>query len=549
MKKNDLVEIKITSLTSDGSGIGRFNSMVIFIPNVAVGDVVIARILKVKKNYAYGKLEKILCESESRIENDCKTYLRCGGCCFRHISYEAESELKRQTVYDCLQRIAKFDESFLDEIMLPIVKAEKINNYRNKAQLPVRLAKDSEVLCGFFSLHSHRVVPLDECKLQPEIFDDIISVIKEWIKENKITVYDEVKKAGYIKHIYLRIGKVTNEIMVCIVVNSNKDKHSEELIKKLVSQFKDIKSIVYNFNSKDTNVILGEKCKTVFGKDYITDELCGLKFNISAHSFYQVNHDQTEKLYNIVKELVCTSGKERILDLFCGIGTIGLSLAKSCKEVLGIEIIKSAVDNAKENAKINKIDNARFVCSDANDIVSVLKKERFKPNVVIVDPPRKGCSADLIEDIVKINPDKIVYVSCNPSTLARDLKLFTEKDYVSKKVVPLDMFPRTVHVETVALLSRQKVQEHIYFDVNVQDIPKTARTTATYPEIKAYVKDKYGLNVTYLNIAQVKEKHGFEKRENYNKGKDGHKVPNCPQKKRKQSKMLLSTLECSKLVL
>jgi len=410
------------------------------------------------------------------------------------------------------------------------LKAEKIDCYRNKAQLPFDLSGKA----GFFAFHSHRVVPCNNCKLQPKVFSDIIKAVEEYIKQNKITIYNEETNEGLLRHIYLRQAEKTGQIMLTLVINGDSLPKEESFVAYITEKFDyQICSIQLNINKSKTNVILGDKCVLLYGEEYIKDILCEVTVRLSPLSFYQVNRDMAEKLYKKVKVYANPENKN-ILDLYCGAGTIGLSMAKSANSLIGVEIIPKAIEDAKQNAKENGITNSRFICADAAKAAQMLLEEKLQPDVCIVDPPRKGCDSRLISIIANdFKPERVVYVSCDPATLARDLKLFDELGYKLKCYTPVDLFPRTAHVETVALLSRQKVDEHIYLDVNVQDLPKTTRTTATYPEIKAYIKDKYGLNVTSLNIAQIKEKHGFEKRENYNKGKEGHRVPNCPPEKEK----------------
>lgn len=551
MNKNDLIDIEITGITSDGSGIGRFNSMVVFVPNTAIGDNVRVRVLKVKKNYAYGKLEEVLFLSESRAEVDCQTYFQCGGCCFRHISYESELKVKEKIVYDCIQKISKIDENNLKKIFSPIIKSNNIYNYRNKTQVPVCTSRNNNIISGFFSLHSHRIVSSKQCKLQPSVFDEIISEIKLWASDYNICAYDEKTNSGYLRHIYLRIGEVTNEIMVCLVVNSSKTKESDSLIKKLTSKFPSIRSIIFNFNQERTNVILGSKYETVWGRDHIVDILCGLKFKISPKAFYQINHDQTEKLYSKIRDLLVPTNGDNILDLFCGIGTIGLTLASSCNKLLGIEIIPEAVENARQNAKVNNICNSKFICADANNILDSLADNNFKASAVIIDPPRKGCSQSLIKTINNINPSRVIYVSCNPSTLARDIKIFLDYGFFCIKIIPIDMFPRTKHVETVTLLARKVVDnneiEYMHVDYEPEDAEylRGIKGSATYAEIKKWIKEQYNVSVSSLYIAQCKDECGFEKRDNYNKGAEGHKVPNCPAEKQE---LIMKAFEHFKMI-
>ena len=525
MNKNDIIKLEITAVSSDGSGIGRYENKAVFVPLTAIGDQINARILKDKKNLAFGKIEDILSPSRDRIEPDCPSFKSCGGCVWRHINYDAESKIKENKVYEAMRRIGGIDMP-----PKPIIKAENTERYRNKAQFP--LTPDGSV--GFYANHSHRVIPSSDCALQPEVFSSLAAAFKEWVQTFGVSVYSEEHKSGLLRHFYLRIAEATGEIMTVLVINGQDIPEKEKLIELLKTAADgNLKSVMLNINTKDTNVILGEKNILLYGKEYIEDILCGVKVRISPLSFYQVNRQMTEKLYGKAAEYAEPEGKY-ILDLYCGAGTIGLSMAKSAAHIIGVEIIPDAVKDAKINAKENGIENAEFICGDASSAALDLKKRNINPDAVILDPPRKGCDSELLSTVAKdFAPERIVYVSCDPATLARDAKILTEQGYKLKEYTPVDLFPRTSHVETVALLSRQKVDEHIYLDVNVQDLPKTTRTTATYPEIKAYIKDKYGLNVTSLNIAQVKEKHGFEKRENYNKGKDGHRVPNCPPEKEK----------------
>ena len=525
MQKNDEIVLKITDYTSEGSGIGRYDGMAVFVPLAAIGDTVKVKVLKVKKTYAYGKVMEIIEPSADRAAPDCEVFSKCGGCVYRHISYDAECDFKSRMVYEVIKRVGGMD-------MKPqkMICGENINAYRNKAQYPV--GQDGKA--GFYAFHSHRIIPCSTCALQPQIFSKILSATEKWIEKYSISVYDESRHKGLLRHIYLRYAEKTDEIMFTAVINGDKLPFYETLVEDLIEVCGEkLKSVQLNINKEDTNVILGKKCTVLWGEHYISDILCGVKVRLSPLSFYQVNRTMAEKLYKKAAEYAKPAGK-KILDLYCGAGTIGLSMAKEAESIIGVEIVPEAIEDAKFNAKENKIENARFICADAAKAAQELSSEGIKPDVVIVDPPRKGCTIELIEVISeKFCPEKVVYVSCDPATLARDIKIFFEFGYKLKEYTPVDLFPRTAHCETVALLSRQKVDEHIYLDVNVQDLPKTTRTTATYPEIKAYVKDKYGLNVTSLNIAQVKEKHGFEKRENYNKGKDGHRVPNCPPEKEK----------------
>ena len=446
MRKNDEFIIEITDVTNEGSGVGRYENMAVFVPLTAVGDTARVRALKVKKNYAFGKLIDIITPSANRIENDCEVFNKCGGCVHRHISYDAECELKERKVYENIKRIGGVDMK-----PMPIIKAENTVGYRNKAQYPVSpLGK-----VGFFAFHSHRIIPCANCNLQPEIFSNIIRVTEDWIATNNISIYNEEKHQGLLRHIYLRIAEKTGEIMFTAVINGDNLPFSDELYKGLLSVCGDnLKSVQINKNKKDTNVILGEECQVLYGDKYITDILCGVKVRLSPLSFYQVNRTMAQKLYNKAYEYAKPQGKD-IIDLYCGAGTIGLSMAKDAKSVIGVEIIPEAIEDAKFNAKANGIENARFICGDATKAAEELKAEKIHPQTVIVDPPRKGLTEELIKTIsFDFAPQRVVYVSCDSATLARDIKIFTENGYQLIEYTPVDLFPRTSHVETVVLLSR-----------------------------------------------------------------------------------------------
>lgn len=447
MQKNDLIELEITDITAEGSGIGRYDGIVIFTPLTAVGDIARVKILKVKKTYAYAKLEEIVSPSPDRITDSCGVFRQCGGCVFRHISYEAELRLKYSKVYESMKRIGGIDIK-----PQPIIPSEKIKGYRNKAQYPVA----SNGTAGFFAPHSHRIIPCGGCALQPEIFGRITAAFSEWIKANSVSVYDEAGHCGLIRHIYIRTAEKTGEIMVCAVINGARLPFAEDLIKRLTAVCgESLKSVQYNINREKTNVILGQECHVIYGGEFITDILCGLKIRLSPLSFYQVNRSAAERLYKKAAEYAAPRGQD-ILDLYCGAGTIGLSMAGKAKSIIGAEIVPEAVKDARYNAEINEIKNAEFICADAADAAKMLAARGITPGAVIVDPPRKGLSPELIETVAqKIAPPEVVYISCDPATLARDVKLFSEKGYALSEYTPVDMFPRTAHVETVCLISRE----------------------------------------------------------------------------------------------
>ena len=529
LKKNDEITLEITALTSQGSGVGRFESMAVFVDGTAPGDIVLAHIILVKQSYAVGKIKRIIKPSKHRIACDCPAAFSCGGCSYRHIDYAEELEEKRRRVQDAFERIGS--------IKIPvneILSGKDINRYRNKAQYPITLTSEGKTLIGFYAKKSHRIVDCRDCLLQPKEFEDILRVIERWAALCSISVYDEQKKKGLLRRIYLRKGFKTGQIMVCLVVTSRFVKGTDRLINDLLKENDNIKSIVLNINSKDTNVVLSNECITLWGSDYIEDELCSLKFRISPLSFFQVNPQGAQILYEKAAEYAALTGNETLLDLYCGTGTIGLSMAKRARKVIGVEIIPQAIENAKENARLNKIENAKFFCDDASGAARRISESGTKIDVIVLDPPRKGCSRDVIEAAVKMAPERIVYVSCDPATLARDCALFVSFGYEVKHITAVDMFPRTTHVETVVQLVRKTPDTHINFEISLDEFDLTAsEAKATYQEIKDYVLDKFGLKVSSLYISQVKAKCGIIERENYNKGEGKSRVPQCPPEKEK----------------
>ncbi|MCR4563567.1 MAG: 23S rRNA (uracil(1939)-C(5))-methyltransferase RlmD [Clostridiales bacterium] len=446
LKKNDEIELVIDGYTAEGSGVGHFDGMAVFVANSAVGDRLKVHIIKAKKTYAIGKITEIISPSPDRIETDCPYFNSCGGCAFRHISYQAELNAKKDRVEQAFSRLARID-----------IKAESVcggetERYRNKAQFPVGF--DGDVKIGFFAPRSHRIVDCPDCLLQPEDFSEIVNVFREWIKDNGISLYDEETHKGVLRHIYLRKATATGEIMACAVINADCLPAVSDLAERLKKN-ESIKTFVLNINKEKTNVILGDKCVNVFGDGYITDILCKNRIRISPLSFYQVNKNQAQKLYEKALEYAAVNGDETVLDLYCGAGTIGLSMAKKVKRVIGVEIIPEAVEDAKINAAINDIDNADFFCSDASEAAQMLKEKGIKPDCIILDPPRKGCDNSLIKAVSEMNPERIVYVSCDPATLARDCAVFKEYGYNTDRLSVFDLFPRTVHVESVVLLRRE----------------------------------------------------------------------------------------------
>ena len=448
LKKNDEIYLTVKSCTVQGSGVCDHDGMTVFVRGAVTGDRVLAHIIKVKKTYAVGIIKKLVQRSPMRAKNFCPIAEKCGGCCFAHIKYESELEIKAQQVADNFKRLGK-----LDITPAPIIPSPSAERYRNKAQYPV--GSDGRfATIGFYAPMTHRIIDCADCLLQPKEFSEITDIFRNWIRDKKISVYNEADGSGIIRHIYIRKAVVTGQIMVCIVANSDSIPHAEALIEQL-KEIDGLASVILNINRDKTNVVLGKECKTLFGSDYITDELCGLKFNLSPLSFYQVNHDGAEILYNKAKEYAALTDSETLVDLYCGTGTIGLTMAKDVKSLIGVEIIPQAIENAKENARLNGIDNAEFICADAAQAASTLLERGVKPDIVILDPPRKGCDEALIKTVAEISPERVVYVSCDSATLARDCQRFAALGYRMLAATPVDMFPHTAHVETVCLLSRK----------------------------------------------------------------------------------------------
>ena len=445
MRKNDVITLRAEDCTAEGSAVCKHEGLVVFVPGGLTGELLNVKILKVKRNCAYGKIEQILEGSPNRIMPACPVSLKCGGCIFGHLDYTAELAQKHRIVADAFSHIAKLDVPVNEILSGPDCR------YRNKAQYPV----DINGNVGFFARHSHRIVPCDDCHLQPEIFKGALHIIKQWMKQNNIQGYDETTNTGTVRHIYLRLAQSTGQLMVTMVINAKALPTSNSLIEALKTALPDnFYTLVVNINQKDTNVILSDKCKTLYGSGYITDVICGIKIRISPLSFYQVNRNMAQKLYQKASELAQPKDKI-LLDLYCGAGAIGLSMAKDAKEVIGVEIIPQAVRDAQFNAKENNIENARFICADAADAAKQLNDEGIKPDVVILDPPRKGCNEQVIQTVAKgFAPDRVVYISCDPATLARDCARFADLGYKTLSATPADLFPRTAHVETVALLQK-----------------------------------------------------------------------------------------------
>lgn len=450
LRKNDTVELLVTGTSHDGMGVGRAGGMAVFLPACAPGDRVRALIVGVRKNMAYAKSLEILSASPARVEPDCAAFPRCGGCAFRHIDYKEELRIKQGRVADAFRRIAHMEVP-----IRPIVGAEETEGYRNKAEYPVASGEQG-MQVGFFARGSHRIVDSEACRacrLQPPSFRAAVGAFEKWAMEYGVPAYDEQTGDGLLRHIYLRSAPGSGAVMACAVVNSTEIPGEKALVSRLREAVPELTSVVLNINQAHNNVILGPVCRTLWGADRISGTFCGLKIEISPLSFYQVNSRQAERLYAAAKELACLRGDGLLLDLYCGAGIIGLSMAQSSGQVIGVEIVPEACADARRNAALNGIENTEFLCADAQEAAEELTARGLKPDVVVLDPPRRGCSAGTVEAVVRMEPARVVYVSCDPETLARDAALFASLGYACKEVRPFDLFPRTSHVECVVLMT------------------------------------------------------------------------------------------------
>ena len=550
--KNDCVELTIEDIGVSGEGIGKVDGYTLFVKDTVIGDVVRVKIMKAKKNYGYARLMDIIKPSKDRVEPACPIARQCGGCQIQAMNYNAQLKYKQKLVKDNLLRISGLTEG-VDYEMCEILGMDTPFRYRNKAQYPVGEDKDGNIVMGFYAGHTHSIIacPDDDCMLGHRDNAFILNAVKEWMKEYRVRAYNENIHKGTVRHVLVRTGYHTDEVMVCLVTKKMLRKEAADGLVKAIQKLKlNVASLVVNINKEDTNVILGKECITLYGRPYIEDYIGDIKFQISPLSFYQVNPKQTEVLYNKALEFAGLKGNESVWDMYCGIGTISLFLAKKAGKVYGVEIVPQAIEDAKNNAKINNIDNAEFFVGKAEEVVPAFYKKQTgvqsdndstdskeydmtRPDVVVVDPPRKGCDKKLLDTIVSMTPDRIVYVSCDSATLARDLKLLVEYGYKVEKVQPVDQFGNTVHVETVVLLSQQKPDDTIEIDLDLDELDATsAELKATYQEIKDYVLKEFGLKVSSLYISQVKRKCGIEVGENYNLPKsENARVPQCPKEK------------------
>ena len=461
MKKNDKVIVTIEDIGVNGEGIGKVDGYTLFVKDAIIGDTVEAVITKPKKNYGYAKMLKIMDCSPHRVPAKCPVARQCGGCQIQELSYEAQLAFKAKKVRGNLERIGGFTPEFLDRVMESICGMETPFHYRNKAQFPIGTDKEGNVITGFYAGRTHQIIPNMECALGVSVNQEILGVIVDFMNEYHVTAYDEESQRGLVRHVLIRYGFTTKEIMVCLVINGDNLPHSEKLVDKLV-KINGMTSITYSINRENTNVIMGKEIHLLWGQSYITDYIGNVKYQISPLSFYQVNPAQTEKLYGLALEYAQLTGEETVWDLYCGIGTISLFLAQKAKKVYGVEIVPQAIDDARINAKINGIDNVDFFVGKAEEVLpeyyAEYEREHGKKayaDVIVVDPPRKGCDETLLDTMVKMQPKRIVYVSCDSATLARDLKYLCENGYELKKVKPVDQFPMTTHLELITLLQKE----------------------------------------------------------------------------------------------
>ena len=532
LQKNQILTLRIERLSSDGSGVAHSaDGEAVFVPGTAPGDEARVRIVKDCGRYAFGILDELLTPSPDRIPVDCPVAGPCGGCSLRHLDYAAELHAKQESVLDAVRRIGGLEVPVLD-----ILPSPEVDRYRNKVQFPVGVDKNGAPCIGFYAGRTHRIVPCPDCKLQPGVLNEIGNALCAFFAQQGIRPYDEQSGKGLVRHIFLRRGAHSRQIMVCLVCTRTKLPHAEQLCTALREQFPAISTILLNVNAKNTNVILGSENHILYGPGYIEDTLCGVPVRLGALSFYQVNTLAAERLYGVAAQYAQLTPDDVLLDLYCGMGTIGLSMAGQCRELIGVEIVPEAIESAKANAaRMGEAVAAksRFFCADAGQAATQLAAEGLHPDIVMLDPPRKGCDEATLSAVVRMAPRRVVYVSCNPATAARDAAWLEMNGYHAEKVQPVDLFPRTKHVEAVLLLTKLNVERHIEVDVSMDELDVTAaESKATYNEIRDYVWEHYQLKVSNLYIAQVKQKYGIIERENYHKAKNENtKQPKCPKEK------------------
>ena len=528
LNKNDIVEVEIVDLTHEGAGVAKVDGFVFFVDNALPGEVIKMRVLKLKKNIGFGKVEEYVTLSPNRNQDIDATYLRSGIADFGHMTYEEQLKFKRKQVVDNLYKTAGISDVEVAETL----GMETPYAYRNKAQVPVRRVK-GQLETGFYRKNSHDLIPIEDFLIQDKEIDKLIVFVRDLLRRYDLKPYDEKEQTGLIRHLVVRRGHYSGQMMLVFVTTRPKVFRIDQVIAKITEAFPNVVSIIQNINDKNTNAIFGKEFRTLYGQDTITDSMLGNDYEISAQSFYQVNTEMAEKLYQTAIDFSDLNSDSIVIDAYSGIGTIGLSFAKQVKEVYGVEVIETAVEDAKKNAERNGITNAHYVADSAENAMAKWSKDGIKPDVIIVDPPRKGLTESFIKASVAMQPEKITYVSCNPATMARDIKLYQELGYELKKVQPVDLFPQTHHVETVALLSKLDVDKHIDVEIELDELDLTsAESKATYAQIKEYVWNKFELKVPTLYIAQIKRKCGIELREHYSKSKKEKQIiPQCTPEK------------------
>ena len=533
LQKNQILTLRIERLSSDGSGVAHSaDGEAVFVPGTAPGDEARVRIVKDCGRYAFGILDELLTPSPDRVPVDCPVAGPCGGCSLRHLDYAAELRAKQESVLDAFRRIGGLEVPVLD-----ILPSPEVDRYRNKVQFPVGVDKNGAPCIGFFAGRTHRIVPCPDCKLQPGVLNEIGNALCAFFAQQGIRPYDEQSGKGLVRHIFLRRGAHSGQIMVCLVCTRAKLPHAEQLCTALRGQFPAISTILLNVNAKNTNVILGSENHILYGPGCIEDTLCGVPVRLGPLSFYQVNTLAAERLYGVAAQYAQLTPDDTLLDLYCGMGTIGLSMAEQCRELIGVEIVPEAIESAKANAACMGeavAAKSRFFCADAGQAATQLAAEGLHPDIVMLDPPRKGCDEATLSAVVRMAPRRVVYVSCNPATAARDAAWLEQNGYHAEKVQPVDLFPRTKHCECVIALSKGEIdfkKVRVEFSLEGMDTSGLQKG-ATYPEIKARVLEQTGLKVSSLYISQVKQKCGLEVRENYHKAKsENTKQPQCPKEK------------------
>ena len=535
LQKNQILTLRIERLSSDGSGVAHSaDGEAVFVPGTAPGDEARVRIVKDCGRYAFGILDELLTPSPDRIPVDCPVAGPCGGCSLRHLDYAAELRAKQESVLDAFRRIGGLEVPVLD-----ILPSPDVDRYRNKVQFPVGIDKNGVPCIGFYAGRTHRIVPCPDCKLQPSVLNEIGNALCAFFAQQVIRPYDEQSGKGLVRHIFLRRGAHSGQIMVCLVCTRAKLPHAEQLCTALRGQFPAISTILLNVNAKNTNVILGSENHILYGPGYIEDTLCGVPVRLGPLSFYQVNTLAAERLYGVAAQYAQLTPDDTLLDLYCGMGTIGLSMAGQCRELIGVEIVPEAIESAKANAaRMGEAVAAksRFFCADAGQAATQLAAEGLHPDIVMLDPPRKGCDEATLSAVVRMAPRRVVYVSCNPATAARDAAWLEQNGYHAEKVQPVDLFPRTKHCETVVLLSKGEVDsKKIRVEFSLEDMDMSEfQDGATYTQIKDYVLEHTGLKVSSLYISQIKRKCGIGVGKNYNLPKsEDSRQPQCPPEKEK----------------